>query len=151
MMLGKRQRPPMRRTTSMSGFSMDEVFADGDESNPSENQNGYMAEPQPNWLRHMGPSRSLDLPRGTHRRNSGDFATMEAASFLKACGMCKRRLAPGRDIFMYRGEIAYCSMECRQQQMNQDELREKCALKSMTQTANSGADQSSNGETMAAA
>jgi hypothetical protein len=134
----------------MSEFYLDEILADVDESHRSESQNRGMAEAaQPAWMQHMGHASSMLSPRGTNRRNSG--VTMETASFLKACGLCKRRLAPGRDIFMYRGEIAFCSMECRQQQINQDELREKCALKSMSQTANSGADQSSNSETMAAA
>ncbi|KAF3324317.1 zinc-finger of the FCS-type, C2-C2 [Carex littledalei] len=152
MMLGKRQRPPMRRTTSMSEFYLEEILADVDESHQSETQNRDVAEAaQPAWMRHMAPASSMLSPRGTPKRNSGDFVNMETASFLKACGLCNRRLAPGRDIFMYRGEIAFCSMECRQQQINQDEFREKCALKSMSQTANTGADQSSNSETMAAA
>lgn len=151
----------MRRTTSMSEFYLEEILADVNEEeshqSESQNQNCDMAEAaaQPAWMRHMGPASSMLSPRGTSttRRNSADFVNMETASFLKACGLCKRRLAPGRDIFIYRGELAFCSMECRQQQMNQDELREKCALKSMsqTQTANTGSEQSTNSETMAAA
>lgn len=36
------------------------------------------------------------------RRHSGDFLpAMETAAFLKACGLCKRRLGPGRDTFIY--------------------------------------------------
>lgn len=103
MMLGKRQRPPMRRTTSMSEFYLEEILADVDESQQSESQNHDMAgAAQPAWMRHMGPASSMLSPRGTPRRNSGDFVNMETASFLKACGLCQRRLAPGRDIFMYR-------------------------------------------------
>lgn len=38
-----------------------------------------------------------------HRRNSADFsAAVETAAFLHACGLCNRRLGPGRDTFMYR-------------------------------------------------
>lgn len=104
MMLGKRQRPPMRRTTSTTEFSLDEVFADVEESNNlSETQNHYVAAAMhPSWMRNMGPAGSMLSPRGTPRRNSADYTAMETASFLKACGLCNRRLAPGRDIFMYR-------------------------------------------------
>lgn len=35
-----------------------------------------------------------------HRRHSADF--IETAHFLRACGLCRRRLVPGRDIYMYR-------------------------------------------------
>lgn len=147
----------------MSEFYLDEVLTDVDESCEStendQNNVRHVAapEPHPAWMRHMGPAAAgstRNSPRGTLRRNSCDYAAeASTASFLKTCGLCQRRLAPGRDIFMYRGEIAYCSVECRQQQMNQDELREKCALKSMSQPPSSGAaDQSSNGaETVAAA
>jgi hypothetical protein len=36
------------------------------------------------------------------RRNSADFSATETAAFLRACGLCNRRLGPGRDTFMYR-------------------------------------------------
>lgn len=50
----------------------------------------------------------------------------EAAHFLQACFLCKRRLGPGRDIYMYRGDAAFCSAECRNEQIVIDELKEKC-------------------------
>lgn len=58
------------------------------------------------------------------RHSAGCFPVPEAA-FLKACGLCKRGLGPGRDTFIYMGEVAFCSQECRQHQMNLDELKEK--------------------------
>ncbi|KAL8128340.1 hypothetical protein AgCh_015071 [Apium graveolens] len=97
MMLGKRQRrPPMKRTTSMTEFTLDLSFT---------------AAPPP-------------LPAAlNHRRNSVDFT--DSAHFLRSCSLCKVRLAPGRDIFMYRGDSGFCSSECRQQQIIQDERKEK--------------------------
>ncbi|TKW10200.1 hypothetical protein SEVIR_6G146300v4 [Setaria viridis] len=62
------------------------------------------------------------------RRNSADFSAAETAAFLRACGLCNRRLGPGRDTFMYRGDTAFCSMECRQQHITIEEWKEKCAL-----------------------
>nr|ABK25262.1 unknown [Picea sitchensis] len=47
--------------------------------------------------------------------------------FLDACYLCKKSLGPGRDIYMYRGDKAFCSVECRLKQMDMDEHNEKCA------------------------
>jgi hypothetical protein len=61
----------------------------------------------------------------THSADS--IPTMEMTTFLKACGLCKRCLGPSRDT-IYMGEVAFCSLECRQQQMNLDELLgKKCS------------------------
>ncbi|KAK2404812.1 FCS-Like Zinc finger [Trifolium repens] len=38
-------------------------------------------------------------------------------SFLSKCFHCKKNLEQGKDIFMYRGEMAFCSNECRSQGM----------------------------------
>lgn len=36
-------------------------------------------------------------------------------SFLSTCFYCKKNLGQGKDIYMYRGERAFCSKECRYQ------------------------------------
>ncbi|CAN6202032.1 unnamed protein product [Urochloa humidicola] len=77
------------------------------------------------------------------RHSAGCFPVPEAA-FLKACGLCKRGLGPGRDTFIYMGEVAFCSQECRQHQMNLDELKEK-------KCSGGGSDQSGKSSTIAAA
>ncbi|KAH7352493.1 hypothetical protein KP509_19G048500 [Ceratopteris richardii] len=46
-------------------------------------------------------------------------------SFFDSCQLCKHPLGPGRDIFMYRGENAFCSSECRDKQMRLEEMTEK--------------------------
>lgn len=45
------------------------------------------------------------------------------AEFLSCCDMCRRPL-DGKDIFMYRGDRAFCSMECRYHAIVSDECRE---------------------------
>ncbi|THU53277.1 hypothetical protein C4D60_Mb10t12730 [Musa balbisiana] len=50
----------------------------------------------------------------------------QVADFLSNCFLCGKRLH-GMDIFMYR-EKAFCSMECRYQQMVSDEYQEKCGV-----------------------
>ncbi|XP_077224946.1 FCS-Like Zinc finger 6-like [Tasmannia lanceolata] len=143
MILGKRPRPSMRRTTSMTEFTVDlppiNPSQPSDFQAPKKNPEGF----DPRIL-------SMVSPRNP-RRNSGEL--IQTAHFLRACGLCKRRLAPGRDIYMYRGDTAFCSLECRQQQMNQDERKEKCSSASMKNEAppTTKSEASSNGETMAAA
>ncbi|KAK8951588.1 hypothetical protein KSP39_PZI003247 [Platanthera zijinensis] len=46
------------------------------------------------------------------------------ADFLRCCYLCRKRLH-GKDIYMYRGEKAFCSKECRNQQIVSDECKEK--------------------------
>ncbi|KAK4750119.1 hypothetical protein SAY87_027568 [Trapa incisa] len=42
-------------------------------------------------------------------------------SFLSSCQLCKKSLGPGNDIYMYRGEMAFCSSECRYEEMLKEE------------------------------
>ncbi|XP_057978561.1 FCS-Like Zinc finger 2 [Malania oleifera] len=45
--------------------------------------------------------------------------------FLESCFLCKKPLGDNRDIFMYRGDTPFCSEECRQEQIEIDEAKEK--------------------------
>uniref|UniRef100_A0ACD5UDH0 Uncharacterized protein n=1 Tax=Avena sativa TaxID=4498 RepID=A0ACD5UDH0_AVESA len=45
--------------------------------------------------------------------------------YLDICFSCRKLLAGNRDIFMYRGDMPFCSEECRQEQIEIDEAREK--------------------------
>ncbi|CAE6214814.1 unnamed protein product [Arabidopsis arenosa] len=45
--------------------------------------------------------------------------------FLDSCFLCKKPLGDNRDIFMYRGDTPFCSEECRQEQIERDEAKEK--------------------------
>lgn len=46
--------------------------------------------------------------------------------FLHSCHLCRRSLVQGQDVFMYSGDKAFCSMECRYQQIVSDERKERC-------------------------
>ncbi|XP_068643341.1 FCS-Like Zinc finger 7-like [Aristolochia californica] len=159
MLLGKRPRPSMRRTTSLTEFTVDiSPVVGAPSSDQGNSRDGHKTAAA--GLRYPGgtpPEGGFDprflstvSPR-THRRNSGEF--LEPAHFLRACGLCKRGLGTGRDIYMYRGDTAFCSLECRQQQMNQDERKEKCSLSSVKKDASQseGSEASKKGETIAAA
>ncbi|KAK6924111.1 Zf-FLZ domain [Dillenia turbinata] len=133
MFLGKRRRPEIKRTMSMSGGMTVDLSGDHqEESGPSDHPQNIMIDENNNMsmgyyglgLRQSGYEQNLS-PRN-YRRNSGDF--IETAHFLRVCGLCKRRLAPGRDIYMYRGDTAFCSVECRERQMKQDEKKDKSLI-----------------------
>ncbi|KAL3849877.1 hypothetical protein ACJIZ3_011759 [Penstemon smallii] len=47
----------------------------------------------------------------------------ESVNFLSFCHTCKDSLEQGKDIYMYRGEKAFCSQECRCQEMVFEESR----------------------------
>ncbi|KAJ8530853.1 hypothetical protein K7X08_023734 [Anisodus acutangulus] len=160
MLLGKRTRPPMKRTTSMTEFTLD-LNLNPDPS--SVNYNNLPFDPHnpltPSNTQQLDQQRLLSAAKtvsARNRRKSADF--VEPANFLKACFLCKRRLIPGRDIYMYRGDSAFCSLGCRQQQMNLDEKKEKCSLvasrKDFTNSAavagRKGSDVSQTSETVAA-
>ncbi|KAG5541694.1 hypothetical protein RHGRI_021503 [Rhododendron griersonianum] len=123
MMLGKRTRPPVKRTTSMTEFTLDLAMEQDPSQQPSDpfNTGGGAG------LNHRFFAANGVSPR-VHRRNSCDF--VETAPFLKSCFLCNRRLVPGRDIYIYKGESAFCSLECRQQQMNEEERKERRSLAS---------------------
>ncbi|KAL2503800.1 Protein of unknown function (DUF581) [Abeliophyllum distichum] len=128
MLLGKRPRPPMKRTTSMTEFTLE---IDGRKSGEDTAGNHQAFDPHNSFnsggldQSFLATSTAAASPLSI-RRNSAD--SVETAHFLRACSLCKRRLIPGRDIYMYRGDSAFCSSECRQRQMTQDERKEKCSF-----------------------
>ncbi|XP_031116712.1 FCS-Like Zinc finger 6-like [Ipomoea triloba] len=124
MLLGKRARQSINRTTSMSEFALDlgieeaSMAASANDFEPFDPRNAFKAG---GLLR--PPASDAVTARTLNRRRSADFT--ETAHFLRACYLCKRCLIPNRDIYMYRGDSAFCSLECRQQHMAQDERKEK--------------------------
>ncbi|EYU28620.1 hypothetical protein ABFS83_14G152700 [Erythranthe nasuta] len=54
-------------------------------------------------------------------RSSG----FEQPHFLDSCFLCQRQLSQNKDIYMYRGDTPFCSQECRQEQIEMDEVSEK--------------------------
>ncbi|CAH8361343.1 unnamed protein product [Eruca vesicaria subsp. sativa] len=49
----------------------------------------------------------------------------EEPHFLESCSLCRKHLGLNSDIFMYRGDKAFCSNECREEQIESDEAKEK--------------------------
>ncbi|KAE8676569.1 inositol-3-phosphate synthase-like [Hibiscus syriacus] len=139
MLLGKRIHHPIKRTTSMTGITVDVVSnVDGSfvvqEPNISDYPQNHPFHELPNansgYDQRLLSMVSPRNPGGGGRRSAftSNHDLDGTAPFLRSCCLCKRRLAPGRDIYMYRGDTAFCSLECREQQMKQDERREKSNL-----------------------
>ncbi|XP_021863895.1 FCS-Like Zinc finger 5 isoform X1 [Spinacia oleracea] len=138
MMLGKRpRRHPMKRTTSMTEFSFDDlsVVHPPPSSGDSGSNSPSCDDRDRDRDRHHQMMMGFVSPRPhLNRRNSADFALRPDSSvnntFLRTCCLCTRRLAPARDIYMY-------SLECREQQMTQDEWKEKCTTKESNSSSHS--------------
>ncbi|CAM6043333.1 unnamed protein product [Sphagnum compactum] len=78
-------------------------------------------------------------------------AACPTVHFLDACYFCKRHLADGKDIYMYRGDKAFCSTDCRTQQILLDERHDNCAVAALKTTTTSGASSRRNRGVAAAA
>ncbi|KAK8995840.1 hypothetical protein V6N11_076097 [Hibiscus sabdariffa] len=128
----------MKRTTSMTGITVDVVVSNSDNVEDSHSILVQVQHPIPTISddhfnefhnANLGYDQGLSSRNpGGGRSNSNHVLQGTTAPFLRSCCLCKRRLAPGRDIYMYRGDTAFCSLECREQQMKQDETREKSNL-----------------------
>ena len=111
MLLGKRARPSMRRTTSMPSLGLDSCL----ELNPKEKQRPSqdcpsmkgiaLGETEQGQAVALGipikkgiwwPLNGFGFPKPIRRKNP------EPAHFLHTCFLCKHRLVHGRDIYMYR-------------------------------------------------
>ncbi|XP_030530542.1 FCS-Like Zinc finger 14-like [Rhodamnia argentea] len=55
----------------------------------------------------------------------GEGPVFQTLDFLNSCELCGKKLH-GEDIYMYRGEKAFCSAECRSTQIMKDERKEQC-------------------------
>ncbi|KAH0666111.1 hypothetical protein KY285_027317 [Solanum tuberosum] len=70
-------------------------------------------------------SSSMSSPRFAGGRKYYDTTRFQQPHFLDACFLCNKPLGYNRDIFMYRGDTPFCSEECRQEQIDMDEAKEK--------------------------
>ncbi|KAI3848435.1 hypothetical protein MKW92_023095 [Papaver armeniacum] len=55
--------------------------------------------------------------------------------FLSFCFLCEKKLEEGNDIYMYRGEKAFCSSNCRSQEILFEEKMEKAGKENSTENS----------------
>ncbi|XP_038880871.1 FCS-Like Zinc finger 5 [Benincasa hispida] len=123
MLLGKRPRLPIKRTTSMTGIRgdiPDVEFEELSDQNPHDLHHPMAVPHNTTTINYS----ALVSPRNLRNQPARDLAQPPTDHFLRTCGLCKRRLAAGRDIYMYRGDTAFCSSECREKQIKEDERKE---------------------------
>ncbi|KAJ4829271.1 hypothetical protein Tsubulata_050193 [Turnera subulata] len=48
----------------------------------------------------------------------------EYSCYLKSCFLCNKTLSLDKDVYMYRGDQGFCSVQCRDRQIYSDEMRE---------------------------
>ena len=120
MLLGKRPRGQMKRTASVSGITVDLSHVEGQQ--PSEDQNPttgdiptVICSTQTLDSDVMNYTLSFVSPRG--RKNLSPAASFNKDSdhrssdhFLRSCTFCRRRLSPGRDIYMYMYDFLSSSL-----------------------------------------
>ncbi|KAJ0076405.1 hypothetical protein Patl1_34120 [Pistacia atlantica] len=65
----------------------------------------------------------IQLPEGT--RDLKDLTPYPSDEFLSFCYSCNKKLEKGENIYMYRGEKAFCSFDCRSEEIFAEEEIEK--------------------------
>ncbi|CAF1919580.1 hypothetical protein F2Q70_00018021 [Brassica cretica] len=90
----------------------------------SKNTNSYYNNyNHPSYYHHQY---SVSSPRSAVSGRFHDFRfDNRQPHFLDSCFLCKKPLGDNRDIYMYRGDTPFCSEECRQEQIERDEAKEK--------------------------
>ncbi|KDP40637.1 hypothetical protein JCGZ_24636 [Jatropha curcas] len=58
-----------------------------------------------------------------HHRPPAATTTIESC-YLKSCCLCNKNLSLDKDVYMYRGDQGFCSIECRNRQIVLDEMKE---------------------------
>ncbi|OMO70535.1 hypothetical protein CCACVL1_18825 [Corchorus capsularis] len=62
--------------------------------------------------------------RHGHSGGGGSPADDHQSCFLKSCHLCNKNLSLDKEVYMYRGDQGFCSIECRNRQIVLDEMRE---------------------------
>ncbi|KAL5065452.1 hypothetical protein RYX36_027189 [Vicia faba] len=68
----------------------------------------------------------------TTKTNDKTLNPFKVSSFLHQCFLCNKKLLPEKDIYMYKGDRAFCSVDCRCKHILTDEEeaieKQKCCL-----------------------
>lgn len=101
MIIGNRRRPQMQRTTSITRITVevDDDLTAGQDSDVAM----AVVDGGDNYDQRFLAMFSPENHRRNERKDDGKQSSLSpSSSFLGSCGFCKRRLAPGRDIYMYK-------------------------------------------------
>ncbi|KAK6268320.1 hypothetical protein QUC31_012480 [Theobroma cacao] len=59
-----------------------------------------------------------------HHGHPDGGSPADQSCFLKSCHLCNKNLSLDKEVYMYRGDQGYCSIECRDRQIVLDEMKE---------------------------
>ncbi|MED6108039.1 hypothetical protein PIB30_019816 [Stylosanthes scabra] len=98
-----------------------------------------------NTSKFPSPSSSVSLNNinnNDNNNNNNSHSTIFLnPTFLELCFLCRKKLLPGKDIYMYKGDKAFCSVECRSKQIFMDEeeaiQRENCSMAAISSSSSS--------------
>ncbi|KAJ7963350.1 Protein of unknown function (DUF581) [Quillaja saponaria] len=69
-------------------------------------------------------SKNVVVKSALRSRQQKNNSLDQLSCFLKTCNLCNKKFSPDKDIYMYRGDQGFCSVECRNRQIALDEIRE---------------------------
>ncbi|XAR48692.1 hypothetical protein NMG60_11031590 [Bertholletia excelsa] len=69
--------------------------------------------------------KSTIIIRSSSTPSPPPLSAAAATGFLDRCFLCRRKLLPGKDIYMYKGDEAFCTEECRRRRIVMDEEERK--------------------------
>nr|XP_009598547.1 FCS-Like Zinc finger 15-like [Nicotiana tomentosiformis]XP_016484345.1 PREDICTED: uncharacterized protein LOC107804910 [Nicotiana tabacum] len=64
-------------------------------------------------IKPFSPTITISSPFSTQNSIAAIAMATTNCGFLDSCFLCKQKLLPGQDIYMYKGDRAFCSVECR--------------------------------------
>ncbi|CAL8996715.1 unnamed protein product [Prunus brigantina] len=79
-----------------------------------------------NDLSNFGKNEGKEIGFARPGTSLGNFVQYPSNNFLSFCYYCNKKLEEGKDIYIYRGEKAFCSLSCRSEEILIDEELEKC-------------------------
>ncbi|KAH7365798.1 hypothetical protein KP509_18G047000 [Ceratopteris richardii] len=119
-------KPSLIRDNLSSAPQADGLLADGMNAD-AVGRKGLCNIPLPQQRAFKKPRKqSIFLPLSPpHEGHNMETPDLFSEGFMSACFLCGRRLRLGMDIYMYRGDRAFCSCECRHRNILGEELISK--------------------------
>ncbi|KAF5726209.1 hypothetical protein HS088_TW23G00950 [Tripterygium wilfordii] len=73
-----------------------------------------------------------EMETGLQRTDTGPktASLFHSSDFLSFCFFCGKKLEEGKDVYIYRGEKAFCTLDCRSREIMMDEALEEDIYKS---------------------
>ncbi|CAK9328975.1 unnamed protein product [Citrullus colocynthis] len=95
---------------------------------------------------------NLSTSSSSSSSSKNKHSFLQTPSFrLDYCFLCKQKLLPGNDIYMYKGDRGFCSVECRCRQIFMDEeenvMKDHCRKTASSSTSSSSSSMAANRKT----